>query len=243
MSEEKKIDNKKARFSDADWLDPQEIIIGGVGGIGSWVALFLARIGHELYLFDDDEIDETNMAGQLYQISQIGLNKAQATKINILAFTGNYNVEVLGRYTKDSLVAPIVFSCFDNMAARKLMFEKWAEQENREVFIDGRMLAETGMIYCVLKGQEDDYRAELFDDSEVSEAPCSFKATSHCGAFIGSVMVSNLNNYLTNKKLGAEIRVTQFRTDFELPMIMLTEFVKPINTEENVVSTEVKSES
>lgn len=243
MSEEKKIDNKKARFSDADWLDPQEIIIGGVGGIGSWVAMFLARIGHELYLFDDDDIDETNMAGQLYRINQIGLNKAQATKDNIQIFTGNNSVEVLGRYTEDSLVSPIIFSCFDNMAARKLMFEKWAQQENREIFIDGRMLAETGMVYCVLKGQEEDYRSELFEDSEVAEAPCSFKATSHCGAFIGSVMVSSLNNYLTNKKLGADIRVIQFRTDFELPLMMLTEFVKPLNVEENAVTTTLKSES
>lgn len=230
-----KIDNKKARFSDADWytIGPQEIIVGGTGGIGSWVALFLARIGHDLYLYDDDSIDETNMAGQLYKLSQIGKNKAEATKDNIFDFTGNTNVEILGRYTPNSLSAPIVVSCFDNMAARKLMFEKWAAQEEREVFIDGRMLAETGMVYCVVKGQEDEYRKDLFEDSEVEEAPCSFKATSHCGAFIASLMVSNLNNYLANKKVGIEIRITQFRTDFELPLMSVAEFKQSQNTEEN----------
>lgn len=241
MSEEKEIkDKKKTRFSDAPWyqVGPQEVIIGGTGGIGSWLSMFLARIGHNLYLFDDDTIDETNMGGQLYKISQIGSNKAEATNNNIYDFTGQTNVEIMGRYTEESLSSPIVFSCFDNMATRKLMFEKWAAQEDRRVFIDGRMEAETGMVFCVVKGQEDQYRAELFDDTEVEEAPCSFKATSHCGAFIGSVMTMVFNNFLTNEKEGFDLRIVQFRTDFEMPLMTLTEFVQPQNIEEKDVVSE-----
>lgn len=67
------------------------------------------------------------------------------------------------------------------------------------------------------------YRAELFEDSEVEDAPCSFKATSHCGGFIASMMVAGLNNYLTNKQAGIEIRIVQFRTDFEMPLMTLEE--------------------
>ena len=220
------MDTTKSRFSDADWftIGPQDITIGGVGGIGSWVALFLSRIGHNLYLYDDDTIDDTNMAGQFYSHQQIGQNKANATLKNLRIFTGhNNNVEVMGRFTKESYSSPIMFSCFDNMAARKLMFEKWKSAEDREIFIDGRMLAETGMVFLVQKGQEEMYEAELFDDNEVEDAPCSFKATSHCGAFIGSVMVAGLNNYLSNKVQGLDIRVVQFRTDFEMPLLTLEE--------------------
>lgn len=140
MEEKKDVNTRQSRFSDAAWYQagPQSIIIGGAGGIGSWVSLFLGRIGHELYIYDDDIIDETNMAGQLYSTMQIGLNKAEATAYNVFAFCGT-KPSVLGRYTEeDGFANPIMFSCFDNMAARKLMFEKWAAQEDREVFVDGR---------------------------------------------------------------------------------------------------------
>lgn len=231
---------KRSRFSDANWfrIGPQEIIVGGTGGIGSWASLFLARIGHTLYLFDDDNIEEVNMAGQLYKASQIGKNKAIATKDNIYEFSGNTNVEVMGRYVPESPTSPIVFSCFDNMKARKLMFEKWASQEDRELFVDGRMLAETGMVFLVQKGQEEAYRRELFEDSEVEDAPCSFKATSHCGAFIGSLMVSGLNNYLNNKFMEFEASIVQFRTDFELPLFTLME----VSESPNLIITNDKPE-
>src|SRR6218665_1394613 len=92
------------------------------------------------------------------------------------------------------------------------------------------MLAETGMIFIVQKGEEDKYRRELFEDSEVEDAPCSFKATSHCGAFIGSVMVAGLNNYLNNKFLKFDASIVQFRTDFELSLFTLVEMIESQNT-------------
>jgi len=229
------IDNKKARFSDADWYKagPEDIIIGGVGGIGSWVALLLSRIGHDLHIYDDDEIDETNMAGQLYPISSIGQRKENAVSLLVRQFSANHPT-VNGRYTEGGLSSAIMFSCFDNMTARKLMFENWAKQEDRELFVDGRMLAETGMIFLVQKGEEDRYRAELFDDAEIEDAPCSFKATSHCGAFIASLMVAGLNNYMANRYIDADIRVVDFRIDFELPLLNVQAIAEDI-TEGQVV--------
>jgi len=231
MAEEtkKELNIKHSRFQDADWYgNMKEIIVGGTGGIGSWTALFLSRIGHTLYLFDDDLIEEHNMAGQLYATKQVGMNKAEATKENIKAFSDSINVEVCGRYTEESPTSPIVISCFDNMAARKLMFSKWKEQEDREIFIDGRMLAEVGMIFCITKGQEAAYEAELFDDAEIQDAPCSFKATSHCGALIGSLMTAGLNNYLANVKLGGEFKSLPFKFEFELPLFNFVEINIPV---------------
>lgn len=220
-----KVDNKKARFSDADWfkIGPQDIIVGGAGGIGSWLVLFLSRIGHNIFLYDMDNIDETNMAGQLYKASQIGQNKAVAAKTVAAEFCSTDNIKTFGEYTEKGFVAPIMISCFDNMAARKLMFEAWAALEERELFIDTRMLAEVGNVITVQKGQEDLYRALLFDDNEIEEAPCSFKATSHCGAIIGSLAVNTLNSYLTNKSLGFVLRPLIFKLDFELPMVAFSE--------------------
>jgi hypothetical protein len=98
------------------------------------------------------------------------------------------------------------------------------------------MLAEVGMVYVVQKGQEEEYRKTLFEDSDVEEAPCSFKSTSHCGALISSLMVSGFNNFLTNKKTGFDDRVVAFHTDFELPLMSVeaTELIVVEPVEESV---------
>jgi len=218
----KTVDNKKVRFSDALWAHQlQEIIVGGVGGIGSYVAFFLSRIGHTLHLYDMDVIDETNLGGQLYSINQIGSRKVDATLANIQLFSGASNVNVYDKYDKDSLVSPIMFSCFDSMEARKTMFNNWKQDEDRELFVDGRNLAEVGHVFVVQKGQEEEYEKYLFEDSDIEDVPCSFKATSHCSALIASLMVSGMNNYLTNKSSGFDDRVVPFITNFELPIFSL----------------------
>ena len=192
----KKPENAKhTRFSELMWYDPDhDIIVGGVGGIGSWLAFLLSRAGYRLYLFDDDTIDETNMAGQLYPISSIGQNKAAAMKSTIWNFSQSNNVDVLGRYTTESEACPITFSCFDNMEARKVLFDNWAAQEDRSIFIDGRMLAESFQVFAVVKGKED--------------------------AYIGGVMMSILTNHMSNVKLDMDIREVPFKTTFEIPLLM-----------------------
>jgi hypothetical protein len=60
--EVKHINNKTVRFSSAPWYSPGiEVFLGGVGGIGSWLALLLARQEANLYIFDFDRIEETNL--------------------------------------------------------------------------------------------------------------------------------------------------------------------------------------
>lgn len=217
------IDPKHARFSDLMWYSPYNeetmIIVGGVGGIGSWLSTLLGRAGYSLFLYDDDEIDETNMAGQLYKVSDIGKYKAQAVKETVWEFSNNANIELCGRYEMDSEYCPIMFSCFDNMEARRLLFENWAAGDSRSIFIDGRMLAESFQIYTVTPGNEDRYRETLFDDSDIEEQPCSAKATSHTGAIIAGMMMSILTNHLSNVKLDMDIREVPFKTTFEIPLL------------------------
>lgn len=69
------------RFKDAPWFQvgPQDIILVGQGGIGSWCSLLLARGGHNLYLYDNDTYDESNAAGQFMKLKDIGVNKAVAS--------------------------------------------------------------------------------------------------------------------------------------------------------------------
>lgn len=50
------------------------------------------------------------------------------------------------------------------------------------IFIDGRLTAEQMQIFCVTPKYISKYKEHLFDDSEVEDAPCTMKQTSHSAA-------------------------------------------------------------
>lgn len=216
------LDKKKSRFSDAVWAkEPKnyDIVIGGAGGIGSWLAFYLASIGYNLHIYDFDVVEEHNLGGQLYSIKDCGKHKVDALNNTILEFRGESINTYNEKFTEDSLVSPIMISAFDNMEARKVMFEKWKSQEDRTAFIDGRMLAELGMYYCVTSETEHLYEHELFDDSEVEQENCSYKSTTHCGGYIASQMTALVTNIIYNQVTGIPIRATPLKTEFDFAMM------------------------
>ena len=219
------VDQRRVRFSDAHWYNSKEkldISIIGLGGIGSYLAYFLSRIGnHNFYIYDYDVIDETNMAGQFYPIIDIGLPKVEACSLLMERFSGS-NPNMMAKFTKDSMVTPYMFSPLDNMDVRKLAFDKWVEEygdSNEALFVDCRMLMESLEVYFVTKDRIEDYRKQLFPDAEVEEAPCSAKATSHCGAMCASLAVAGFTNYLSNLYTDTDIREVPFKLRVDLPFM------------------------
>ena len=67
------------RFSSAT------VAICGLGGLGSNIAVALARAGiGSLILIDFDKVDITNLHRQQYKVHQIGMNKTKALRDNLL---------------------------------------------------------------------------------------------------------------------------------------------------------------
>lgn len=215
-----------ARFSGASWYKfPQEIIVGGAGGIGSWLTMLLARQGHNLYVFDTDVVDKTNLGGQLYAVKDVGSSKVVAASRISEYFSAANITAIRERYEIDSAKTDIMFSCFDNMASRKTMFRNWCDSWNGNsqhcLFIDGRLNAETAEMFCVYDARTAAlYEETLFDDSKVEDAPCTFKATSHCAAILAGLMVSALDNHIANVYAG-EQRSVPFKTSIWLPTLTI----------------------
>lgn len=205
-----RINIKQSRFRDASWFSKIEklntpIIVGGVGGIGTWLILFLSRMLNnetELYIYDHDIVEEINMAGQLYGTKHIGKPKVEAIENIVKEFTGFENIfPQYKKYDETSFSCPIMFSAFDNMKARKIMFENWKKEATvfeDSIFIDGRLLAEQLQVFFVTSESIDTYEKEyLFDDSEVESENCSYKQTTHFAANIASKMVQGFTNWLS----------------------------------------------
>ncbi len=195
------------RFKEASWFgDNREIFIGGAGGIGSWLSLFLARHGeHDIYIQDFDTVDSTNLAGQLYSQESIGKSKVEALNDIVENLSTTSLNTINNKFTEKDEVFPITFSAFDSMKARKILFEAWKKQINLNnkysgVFIDGRMNVESYEVYCVTPDKINEYEEHLPKDEDVQDLPCSLKATPYIGAMVAADMVRCFTNFIVCSK-------------------------------------------
>lgn len=201
MEEEEKLDVRQSRFRDAPFFEKAsqtEVFIGGAGGIGSYLAPYLSRIVKTIYISDFDIIEKVNLAGQNFSLNQVGQSKVKAVFETSSSY-GTAKVRPIQETVDETSDVPekFVFSAFDNMTARKDLFSLWKRNENRELFVDGRLLADQYEVYFVQKGQEKAYEASLFDDAEVPAVACTFKQTSHFAAICAARMVHGFTNYLS----------------------------------------------
>jgi len=166
------------RFSGATWFNralQTQVLIGGAGGISSWLTLATARAGVKTIVYDDDVVEAHNLAGQFYTAKNIGEYKVEALRSNVEPFVNEGFVKTrASRYVSNtSLTTQIMMCGFDNMEARKIFFEKWFynKRGNNGLFIDGRLTAEQLQIFCICSNKVADavkYREKhLFDDSQV----------------------------------------------------------------------------
>ena len=204
-----------SRFSAAPFVtDPLDITLGGLGGVGAYVAFFLSRLQHNLFCYEMDKVEDVNLDCQFFKYTDIGRSKTTAVSDMLIAYSNNY-LDDLGKYEAGSEVTPYCFAMFDNMEARKLMFEEWCKEPNKKVFIDTRLQAEEFQIFCVYKEEHIQmYLDSLRRDDEIPDLPCSYKQTGHYAAMVATQAVALFCNYLANQKhlveLGEEIREVPF---------------------------------
>ena len=111
------------------------VAICGLGGLGSNIAVALARAGiGKLLLIDFDRVDITNLHRQQYKANQIGSYKADALAENLLeiapytelqAVTAKITEENFARLLKD---ADIVCEAFDDAECKAMIVNGVLEQ-------------------------------------------------------------------------------------------------------------------
>ena len=210
------VDEATSRFSSAIWyenIQKKTVILAGVGGIGSYVGFLLARMKPaSMFIYDDDIVEAVNMSGQLYGQSDLGRTKVYALAKMIRNYAGYSSVFAINeRFTNESEASDIMICGFDNMAARRLFFNKWVnhvqskpEEERKNcLFIDGRLAAEEFQVLCIRGDDEyniNRYNNEfLFSDAEADETICSYKQTTFCANMIASYMVNLFVNFCANQ--------------------------------------------
>ena len=117
------------RFSSAT------VAVCGLGGLGSNIAIALARAGiGKLLLIDFDRVDITNLHRQQYKATQIGLYKSDALAENLLEIAPYTEIKtVTAKITEENFAdllkgADVVCEAFDNAEAKAMLVNGVLEQ-------------------------------------------------------------------------------------------------------------------
>ena len=142
-----------ARFPDEmqDKLRGAMVAVAGLGGLGSNIAVMLARsgIGH-LFLVDFDVVDVTNLNRQMYFISHLGLPKTEALpqilyQINPYLTCESVRIKVMPENVRELFKEyPIVCEAFDKPDQKAMLVRELLMQCPETIVVSGNGMAGYG---------------------------------------------------------------------------------------------------
>ena len=117
-------------------LQQARVLIVGLGGLGSPVAMYLAAAGvGELVLVDDDKVELSNLQRQvIHHSSSVGVAKVDSAAQRIASINSDVQVQCVShRLGREELIdwlkkAHLVVDCSDNFATRYLLNSCCVEQ-------------------------------------------------------------------------------------------------------------------
>ena len=121
-------------------LKEAEVCILGLGGLGSNVAVLLARAGiGSLKLVDFDTVEASNLNRQQYRISHIGIKKTEAMKSIIKEINPFVEVDILDiKVDRENIYSTvgdikIVVEAFDRAETKAMILEELLTDKNKIV--------------------------------------------------------------------------------------------------------------
>lgn len=158
-------------------LQRAKVLIVGVGGLGSPIALYLTGAGvGTIGLVDDDVVSISNLQRQvLYSESEVGLSKAIQAKKRLEALNSDVQINAYPtRLTKDNaanIIHPydiIVDGC-DNFATRYLINDTCVQQG--KIYVYGAIHAFDGQVSVFNYQGGPNYRHFFPDEAEMLSMP------------------------------------------------------------------------
>ncbi|WP_455201456.1 HesA/MoeB/ThiF family protein [Kaarinaea lacus] len=186
-------------------LDSRVLIIG-LGGLGSPVAMYLAAAGvGTLILCDDDRVDLSNLQRQIaHRTTDIGSPKSRSAEQTLRALNPDVAIEPIEqRLTRDDLLArlkdiDVVVDASDNFKTRFLLNDVCVEM--RKPLVSGAAIRMEGQV-SVFRNDEADspcYRCLYKDEPEIHESCSESGVLAPIVGVIGSIQAVETLKILLN---------------------------------------------
>lgn len=202
------------------------VLILGLGGLGSPVAMYLASAGvGKLILCDDDRVDLSNLQRQVvHQTSDIGIPKTESAQRSLMALNPDVKIETVNiRLDYDGLIEQIsncdvVVDCSDNFDTRYLLNEVCVKLH--KPLVSGAAIRMEGQVsvFYNFSPQDPCYRCLYRDGEEMVENCSENGVLSPIVGIIGSIqaletlkILANVGNTLRGRLLIFDGKAMEWR--------------------------------
>ncbi len=178
-------------------LNPTEIAwpvhIVGLGAVGSYTALLLAKLGaHNLHIYDHDRVAPENVGNQLYGPGDVGQPKAAALSMLVESLAGFRPTSHVDR-VRSRRFEGLVILTVDSMSDRRAIFEESLRGHAgvRQVldvrlgFLSDADRTELGLLLTFRPSdpvQSEDYARSLYDDASTLPLDCRAAGIAYASA-------------------------------------------------------------
>lgn len=203
------------------------VLIVGLGGLGSPVAMYLAAAGvGTLTLADFDQVDLSNLQRQIaHSHSSIGLSKADSASQTLNALNPETQIHtIIHKLDGDELVSAVekvdlVIDASDNFSTRFAINQACAK--TRTPLVSGAAIRLEGQVSVFLHQRDDQpcYHCLYTDNQEDETATCSESGVlSPVVGIIGSIqateaikLLAGIGSSLTGRLLTLDASTMEFR--------------------------------
>ena len=192
----------------ADELD-FPITLAGAGGIGSPLALALAKMGcRRLAIYDPDVVEAHNLPNQLYRLNDVGRPKVEALA-ELLREFAPLELEARQEQLAGQALRGVVLSAVDSMASRQAIWHgsvRWKPAV--PLYVDARMGAELCRVLTINPTDPDDvaaYEASLCGDEEAAEDVCTAQAIIYNTFGVTALAANQVKRYARGEALERDL--------------------------------------
>lgn len=195
--------HRQLDFLNPDVVDIPNVTIIGCGGIGSYVAYYLAQMGvTNLTVWDRDKVAEHNVSNQNFTLSQVGQFKVDAIRDAIIEKTGEtINVKRQFFNSESQIDDGIVILATDSIASRELVYNVIKDVPEITYMIDGRLGGELCTVLSIDmtdSEQKKFYESTIFPSDEAEGLPCTGKAIIYVAARIAAEITYHVKQAIIN---------------------------------------------
>jgi molybdopterin/thiamine biosynthesis adenylyltransferase len=187
----------------------------GCGGIGSFTALGLAKLGvPNLTFLDPDYVEDHNVPNQLFAPDEISENKALACANMVQVHNEFASVDYHPSKGEDmEKYEGLVISGLDSMDARKEIWEQCIKLKPRvPLYIDARLSGQFIIAYAVNPCKTSDiksYELTLHSDEEAEDISCTERGIIDVGLQVASLLTRLVRMHFTGDGIPAITMMNQ----------------------------------
>lgn len=194
--------SRQSQILNPDRAADTHIAILGCGTVGSWAATCLTKAGFKkFFLCDMDVVEDVNLPSQAFDLSSLGLNKAEelGDQMGTLVNDADIKVQDWALDGTEQYPEGVILSAVDSMELRKDIFTYGARGKRDSLFIDFRMGGNLLKVWAFDPSDErrcEQYLATLHSSDASASLPCGGRTFAPVGPLAGAVATQLVTKWL-----------------------------------------------